>query len=390
MTVLIIGGGPAGLMAAEQCARAGLPVTVADAKPSLGRKFLMAGKSGLNLTKNEPFDTFLSAYGDDAIPLRAALSEFGPDEVMAWAEGLDQRLFSGSTGRVFPAAMKASPLLRSWQTRLMELGVEFKTRWRWLGWEGEAALFGTPEGQQRVHSAATILALGGASWARLGSDGLWVQILAEKGIALAPFAPANVGVRIDWSTHMCKFLGHPVKAVAFHAGADISRGEAVLSANGLEGGGIYMLSKPLRNGADLSIDLAPDLSQGVVAGRLAAPRGKSSLSNHLRKRIGLGPVRQALLNEFARPLPKDSKDLARLIKAVPVPHKGPTSLDAAISTAGGVPFTELDTTLQLKKCPGIWVAGEMLDWEAPTGGYLLTACLATGRWAGRAIADQLA
>lgn len=390
MTYLVVGGGPAGLMAAEQMARAGLSVLVVDAKPSLGRKFLMAGKSGLNLTKDEASSAFLDAY-DEAVPaLRPMIEAFGPSDVVTWAEGLGQSLFTGSTGRVFPDVMKASPLLRAWLARLAAMGVETRTRWRWTGWQGEALAFDTPEGHQVITPKATVLALGGASWSRLGSDGAWAGLLTDKGVTLAPFQPSNVGLRITWSDHMAPLMGEPVKAVAFHAGSEISRGEAVISAKGLEGGGIYMLSKPIRNGAPLTIDLMPDLTEEQVAQRLNAPRGKASLSNHLRKQLKLGKIRTALLNEFGRPLPADTGDLARLIKSLPVVHEGLGDMEGAISTAGGVPFAALDDNLMLRALPNVYCVGEMLDWEAPTGGYLLTACFATGAWAGRAISDRLA
>jgi len=390
MTHVVIGGGPAGLMAAEAMARAGLSVMVADAKPSMGRKFLMAGKSGLNLTKDEAFAAFLAAYGDRADPLRPMLQAFGPGDVKHWAQGLGQTLFTGSTGRVFPDVMKASPLLRVWLARLSEMSVMLRPRWRWTGWDGAALVFDTPQGVERIQPQSTVLALGGASWARLGSDGAWAGLLKERGFDLAPFQPANVGLRVAWSHHMAPLIGQPVKAVAFQAGACRSRGEAVISATGLEGGGIYSVSKPVREGVALSIDLMPDFALEQITRRLTGPRGKASLSTHLRKRLKLGSVRTALLNEFARPLPVDPAALAMVIKALPVAHQGPGDMDGAISTAGGVPFAALDDALMLRDLPGVYCVGEMLDWEAPTGGYLLTACFATGRWAGRAIADRLA
>lgn len=386
---VVIGGGPAGLMAAEELARAGHRVLVVEAKPSLGRKLLMAGKSGLNLTKEEAPEAFLGAYAEAAPWLAPMIAEFGPAEVRGWAEGLGQPVFAGSTGRVFPKAMKASPLLRAWLARLSDLGVEFRTRWRWAGWDGDALVFETPEGMQQVMPAVTVLALGGASWRRLGSDGGWAPLLAARGVELAPFAPANAGVAIHWSSHMEAHLGAPLKNVAFGAGAYRSRGEAAISQRGLEGGGIYMVSRGVREGHPLIIDLLPDLNVEVVAERLAAPRGKASHANHLRKRLSLPTAQIALLNEFARPLPQDPRALAALIKALPVMHRGLRPIDEAISTAGGVRQGALDQNLMLKAIPGVLCAGEMLDWEALTGGYLLTACLATGRWAGKGAAAYL-
>lgn len=380
---LVIGGGPAGLMAAEALGQAGHQVLLAEAKPSPARKFLMAGKSGLNLTKAEDPDAFLRAYGEGAAVLRPMLAAFGPDELRAWAEGLGQRLFTGPTGRVFPEAMKASPLLRAWLHRLDALGVTRRMRWRWRGWEGDAARFDTPNGAQRVTAGVTVLALGGASWARLGSDGAWAEILKAEGVALAPFEPANMGLKVSWSGHMAPRFGAPVKGVCWRAGALASRGEAVISERGLEGGGIYAISAAVRDGAALSVDLAPDLSRGALARRLAKPRGRMSASNVLRKAAHLDPVRQALLMEFGRPLPSDPSDLAARIKGLPLRHDGPRPIDEAISTAGGVRFDALTPALELKARPGVFIAGEMLDWEAPTGGYLLTACFATGQWAGR-------
>ncbi|KUJ85405.1 NAD(FAD)-utilizing dehydrogenase [Ruegeria marisrubri] len=386
---VVIGAGPAGLMAAEELASAGHDVIVVEAKPSVARKFLMAGKSGLNLTKDEPFDELIRAYDEAADWLQPMIRDFDAQAVQAWARDLGQEVFTGSTGRVFPKAMKASPLLRAWLTRLGEKGVEIRTRWRWTGWNESTVTFETPSGPQGLTPDATILALGGASWSRLGSDGAWASILAKRRVALADFAPANAGLLVDWSEHMRPLFGAPIKGVALQAGGIRTRAEAVISSRGLEGGGIYMICKPVRQGAALTIDLLPDVSQKDLTRRLGKPRGKASLSNHLRKVLKLGPVRTALLMEFARPLPRQPEDLARVIKSLPVRHAGLRPLDEAISTAGGVKREALDDGLMLKALPGVFCAGEMLDWEAPTGGYLLTACLATGRWAGRSAADWL-
>lgn len=387
--VLVIGAGPAGLMAAEELARAGLAVTIAEAKPSVGRKLLMAGKSGLNLTRAEPADQFAAAYGEARAWLQPMIDAFGPGAVQDWARELGQEVFTGTTGRVFPVAMKASPLLRAWLGRLDGLGVGLKTRWRWTGWDDGEARFDTPDGPVGIAAQATILTLGGASWARLGSDGLWAEVLTRNHVDLAPFAPANAGLRVDWSPHMGAVLGQPLKGVAFRAGPYASRGEAVISARGLEGGGIYSISRGVREGHALMLDLTPDKSLDDLTRRLACPRGKASWSNHLRKALKLGAARMAMLNEFGRPLPTDPAALAALIRALPIHHAGLAPLDQAISTAGGVMRSALNDGLMLNARPGVFCAGEMLDWEAPTGGYLLTACLATGRWAGRSATRYL-
>lgn len=387
---LVIGAGPAGLMAADILSAAGHSVMIAEAKPSPARKLLMAGKSGLNLTKDEPFEAFLANYRDAAPWLRPMLEDFSNRNVANWANGLGQETFTGSTGRVFPRAMKASPLLRAWLARLDRQGAVLRTGWRWTGWQGDSPRFETPDGPVTVEARATILALGGASWAKLGSDGGWRDILLAEGVGVTPFRPANIGFRIDWTPHMARHFGQPVKSVALIAGETVSRGEFVLTAQGIEGGGVYEASRSLRDGAPLALDLMPDLSLDDIGGKLAKPRGKASLANHLRKTLRLDPVRLALLHEFARPLPVEPAALARCLKHLPVAIAGPNPLDQAISTAGGVARTALDAGLGLHARPGVFCAGEMLDWEAPTGGYLLTACLATGRWAGAAAARALA
>ena len=386
---IVIGGGPAGLMAAEALLDAGQHVTLIEAKPSVGRKFLMAGKSGLNLTRAQAFGPFLASYGLAEAALRPMLADFTPEQLRDWAGALGQETFAGSTGRVFPTAMKASPLLRAWLARLDAAGLERRLRWRWQGWDGTQLRFETPEGPQTLNPDATILTLGGASWARLGSDGVWADHFRDAGLPVTPFQPANAGLCVEWSAHMAAHFGTPLKNVSFRAGEFTSRGEAVISARGLEGGGLYSLTPALRDGADLVIDLAPDIALPELAQRLSRPRGKLSMANHLRRSLRLSPAARALLTEWTRPLPEDPKALAARLKALPVRHAGLRPMDEAISTAGGVPFSALTPELMLRDRPGTFCAGEMLDWEAPTGGYLLTASLATGRWAGQAAARWL-
>ncbi|MGB5863867.1 MAG: TIGR03862 family flavoprotein [Sulfitobacter sp.] len=386
---VVIGSGPAGLMAAEVLAQAGVKVTVCEAKPSVGRKFLMAGKSGLNLTKVEEAAAFHSAFTDAMPWMGPILDAFGQDAVQMWVKGLDQSIFTGSTGRVFPTAMKASPLLRAWLARLGELGVAFNTRWRWTGWNNNALQFDTPDGAQQLEPDVTVLALGGASWRRLGSDGIWSDLLKAQGVAIAPFEPANAGIGVDWTPYMDKHLGTALKGISLRAGPYVSRGEAVLSRKGLEGGGIYTVSRGVREEHQLMLDLAPDLDVGAVAAKLSKPRGKATQTSHLRKTLGLDAAKIALLQEMATPLPKEVKTLAELIKGLNIRHAGLRPMNEAISTAGGVARAAFDDTLLLHKVPNTYVVGEMLDWEAPTGGYLITACVATGAWAGHHAAARL-
>ena len=391
--VAVIGGGPAGLMAAEVLGRAGLEVTVFDRMPSVGRKLLMAGRGGLNLTHSEDFDRFVARYAEAAPRLRPILEAFRPEDLRAWCEGLGQETFVGSSGRVFPRAFKASPLLRAWLARLDGHGVRFALRHRWEGWTGDGSLrFSRPgEATLETRPDATILALGGASWPRLGSDGSWTGILAGQGIPVAPLMPANGGFTTGWSEHLRgRFEGEPLKRIALSFAGLTVRGEAVLTRDGIEGGAVYALSAPLRDAilrdgsALLRVDLRPDLTVEALARRLTAPRGGQSASTFLRKAAGLAPVAVALLREgTGGPLPMEAAALAASIKATPLRLTGLRPLAEAISTAGGVPLDALDETLMLRRRPGVFVAGAMLDWEAPTGGYLLQASIATGLAAGR-------
>ncbi|MGE3870888.1 MAG: TIGR03862 family flavoprotein, partial [Pseudorhodoplanes sp.] len=387
--------GPAGLMAAETLATGGAAVTIYERMPSPARKFLMAGRGGLNLTHGEPFAAFVTRYGNAVESLRPAIEALPPGAVRDWSEGLGQPTFVGSSGRVFPRAMKASPLLRAWLRRLSEAGVEFRFRHRWTGWDAQRRLvFEAPDGTLSVQADAALLALGGASWPRLGSDASWTAILLAQGIGVAPLAPANCGFTVDWSAHFRdRFEGTPLKRIALTFGPASARGEAVVTRRGIEGGAIYALSGPLRealaagDNAIVSIDLRPDLSEAALAKTLSAPHGKRSFSTFLRKAAGLPPVAIALLREglAADPLSAWPADrIAGRIKAMPLPLIAPAPIARAISSAGGVRFAETDGDYMLRRLPGIFVAGEMLDWEAPTGGYLLQACFATGAAAGRA------
>lgn len=377
LDALVIGAGPAGLMAAEELAKAGRHVVVCDGKSSPARKFLMAGKSGLNITKAQALPAFSAAY--QCPQMARYLADFGPEAVMDWCNLLGAEVFTGSSGRVFPKAMKASPLLRAWLARLAARGVELRSRWRWVGFDKGLA-FETPQGRIVLQPAVTVLALGGASWARLGSDAAWVPWLADNGVAITPFQPANMGFHVDWSPHMAKVFGQAVKGVALCVGHRRERGEFVISAKGVEGGGIYAVSRELREGGALKLDLMPDLSEADIAQRLSALRASETLANRLRK-LGLTAPAVALVMEFGRSLPP-----LLAIKALPIPLGAPRPLDEAISVAGGVSFASVTQDLELRALPKTFVCGEMLDWEAPTGGYLLTACLATGRWAGRSAA----
>ena len=388
--VLIVGAGPAGLMSAEHAALGGLRVAVADAMPSPARKFLMAGKSGLNLTKQEDAAVFIKNY-DTIEPLRPILAEFGRTEVINFAEDLGQEVFTGSTGRVFPKAMKASPLLRAWLARLETLGVTLLRRHRWVGplEVSDIHHLETPAGGVQIHAKALILAMGGASWARLGSDGAWSKNFKQAGIAHSEFLAANVGMQVAWSKHMIPHFGKPLKNIKLSVAGAQSRGELVISQSGVEGGAVYALGRMLRKTAIAKLDFAPQIHAADLHKMIANRKPKDSLSNFLRKSVKLDATKRALVFELTQPMPRDANGLVAAIKNAPLSLMGPCSMDQAISTAGGVMWDAFTPKLMLKSHPGIFCAGEMIDWEAPTGGYLITACLATGRWAGRAAADYL-
>ena len=398
----IIGGGPAGLMAAEVLSAAGVQVDVYDAMPSVGRKFLLAGRGGLNLTHTEPHAQFVARYSHTEVA--SWLRDFGAKAVCDWVRGLGREVFVGSSGRVFPTDQKAAPLLRAWLHRLREAGVTFHVRHRWLGWADNNALrFATPDGEWLAHADAVVLALGGGSWARLGSDGAWLPLLAERGIDVAALQPANCGFDVVWSEHLrTRFAGQPLKSVVLNFTDQLAvpfskQGELMLTETGLEGGLIYAVSSRLRDtintsgAALIQLDLAPGWELPRLIKELAHPRGSRSLSSHLQSRVNLHGVKTALLREVASA--EDLADpvrLAALIKALPIRLVAPRPIDEAISSAGGVRFAALDAQLMLRALPGVFCAGEMIDWEAPTGGYLLTACLASGRVAGSGVLDWFA
>ena len=404
-TVAIIGGGPAGLMAAEILSQSGVQVDLYDAMPSVGRKFLLAGVGGMNITHSEPFDTFLSRYGARSNAIKPMLDAFPPVTLCEWINELGVETFVGSSGRIFPKDMKAAPLLRAWLHRLRESGVRFHVRHRWLGWGADGALrLAGPQGEMSVQPNAIVLALGGGSWAKLGSDGAWVPLLARRGIDIAPLVPANCGFDVagGWSEHLrSRFAGQPLKSVALRF-TDASglthdrRGELMLSDSGLEGSLVYALSAPLRDtiaakeSVKIELDLAPDKTLERVMAEVTHPRGARSLSSHLQSRAGIKGVKMALLRELlsAEQLNAPTQ-LARAIKSLPITLAAPRPLDEAISSAGGVRFEALDENLMLRKLPGVFCAGEMLDWDAPTGGYLLTACFASGRAAGQGALNYL-
>ena len=394
-TVHVIGAGPAGLMAAERLAQAGATVVVHERMPSVARKMLMAGRGGLNLTHSEPLDRFTTRYGVAQPTAAAWIDRFTPADLTAWVEALGQETFVGSSGRVFPKAMKTSPLLRAWLARLEGLGVEIRTRSRWTGWRDGALAFETPDGEGLERPDAVVLALGGASWPRLGSDGAWALWIKEAGTEVAPFRPANVGFDVAWSGLLRdRYAGQPLKGVAITHGDRTARGEAMIARYGIEGGAVYALPAVLRAAveadgqAEIRIDLKPDVATGRLTERLSQPRGKASLSNHLRKAVGLDPAAVALLYE-AGPLPASPRAIAERIKAMPLTLTGVQGLERAISSAGGVVLDGVNERLMLKARPGVFVAGEMLDWEAPTGGYLLQASFASGVVAADGVIDWL-
>jgi len=412
-SIAIIGGGPAGLMAAEVISTQSnaVKVDVYDSMPSLGRKFLMAGKSGLNITHSEPFEQFISRYGKRRIQIELMLKNFGPEELRQWVHGLGIETFVGTSGRVFPVGMKASPLLRAWLKRLNDSGVTFHLRHKWTGFHEPAPAavpgggnrgfsilnFETPDGKKEVKADAVILALGGGSWARLGSDGAWAPWLMQAGVEVEPLRPSNSGFDVAWSPHFRdRFQGHPIKSVVLSFGSFHQQGEFIVTKEGVEGSLIYAASALLRDEIEaagkavIMLDLAPDRSHEWLVERLSRSRGSRSMASHLEKMVNIKDVKAGLLREF---LSKEdfwnTQPLAHFIKNLPIPLIATRPLDEAISSAGGVTFESLDEHLMLRSMPGVFCAGEMLDWEAPTGGYLITACMASGYAAGRGLLKWL-
>ena len=388
--IVVVGAGPAGLMAAEQAAQTGLRVAIAEKMPSPARKFLMAGKSGLNITKKEPQAVFLSRfYGKEK--LKPILSEFGSTDVIGFAHKLKQEVFTGSTGRVFPTSMKASPLLRSWLKRLDSMGVTLLRNHKWVGpvESSNCHLFEAFGKQISIPTKALILAVGGASWAKLGSDGTWVEQFKEAKINLTPFTPSNAGVQVEWSNYMKPHFGSPLKNSILSAAGIKSRGEFIITSTGIEGGAVYELGKAIYESQTAQIDLAPQIETAQLQALFENRNPKDSLSNFLRKYVKLGAAKRALVFELNQPIKQNPQDLAKAVKAATMPLLGAQPIDQAISTGGGVSWDNLTSDLMLTACPGVFCAGEMIDWDAPTGGYLITACMATGWWAGRASANYV-
>ena len=396
-TATVVGGGPAGLMAAEVLARAGVTVTIYDRMPSVPRKFLLAGHGGMNITHSEDREPFLARYGSSADRLEPMLDAFTPSELRAWCAGLGEPTFVGSSGRVFPQSFRATPLARAWLGRLGEQGVTLRRRQRWTGWADDGSLrFADADGvETEVDADVVVFALGGASWPRLGSDGGWVAPFVDRGVAVSPLQAANVGVRAVWSaTFAERFAGTPLKNVGLGVGGSVARGDAMVTRAGIEGGPVYAIGAPIRSALAhgrcvLEIDLRPALTVDQLADRLSRRRPKDSASNWLRRSLGLDPVAIGLLRESASPLPSDASAMAELVKAVPVEVAEAMPIERAISSAGGIAWSEVDESLMLRSMPGTFIAGEMLDWEAPTGGYLLQASFSTGVVAARGALSRL-
>ena len=384
--VLIVGGGPAGLMAADYLSKLNYNITIVDQMPTMGRKFLMAGKSGLNLTKNEPFEKFLNNFSETSPQLLSALENFTPDDVQTWATSLGINLFTGSTGRVFPTHMKASPLLRAWLFQLDKRGVTRRHKMKAISLNNMSLLFKTENGEEEISAKAILFAMGGASWRRLGSDAEWLKWLTD--VKSEKFCASNVGLKINWSKHLNKYFGEPVKAITLRSGKIKSQGEIVITQTGIEGGGIYSLSPAIRKGEEVFLDLLPNWNEDQLIHALQKPLTKVSWSNHLRKVFNLNKVKQTLLREFSSNSFSKEQLLGDL-KSLRITHQGFEEIDKAISTAGGIHFDQLDHNLMLSKKPGIFFAGEMLNWDAPTGGYLITAALATGLWSAKGIEKLL-